>query len=235
MTHFRFASLVGALLISAHAAFAQSGPSVSLLATAERLARHGASTRDARTLLAAAEILVVVEGGAARVQRVGSYDMPSGPWQGALSSRSLLLLASEFASDAGDWELADKLASRLVGAAPETRRPPPTTAQPAPISPSRGATGGAVWADAFLKRGSQATYTIEFDAGGSSNRLQVSAVNTGANLECVLFDGTPGVPIATVVSVSGTCRVQWKQSVRAQMTLRIRNRSGDTFFVLSSN
>lgn len=237
MKRFRMVSFAGMLLVSAQLVFAQATASISLIATAERLARRGASTRDARMLLAAAEVLVVVERGSVRVRRLGAPDMPRGPWQGPLSSHSLLLLASEFASDAGDWELADALASRLAGANTGPPRPSTPAAglpQP-PVEPSRGATGGAVWADAFLKRGSQATYTIEFDAGSGPNRLQVSAVNSGANLECVLLDGNPGTEIATVVSVSGTCRVQWKQSVRARMTLRIRNRSADTFFVISSN
>jgi hypothetical protein len=172
--------------------------------------------------MAAAEILRLAERGSVRVQLVGPLPGPSGPWQGALSSAALLRMASDLASEQGDWATADYAAWLLQ--------------LPDSVPVTRGAAGGPVWADAYLGRGQQASYTIEFAGGQNDNLLQVTAGNTGAVLECSLQEvATTSRPPLKVKSLAGACTVKWRQQTAGRITLRISNTGPATYFVVSSN
>jgi hypothetical protein len=187
-----------------------------------RLATDGAARRDARTVLAAAEILRMAERGSARVQRLSEPTGPSGPWDGVLSSAALFRLASRLASDLGDWATADYAAWLLQ--------------LPDSIPVTRGATGGPVWADAWLGPGKEASYSIEFAGGQTPNQLQVSAGRAGAALRCALHPASePERVTVQVRSLAGTCALEWRQAAAGRMTLRIRNGGSATYFVVSSN
>ncbi len=221
-------TLVAFLLLSTVAPLlAQSGPTsapppVSLTETAASLARNGAAHQNARTVMAAAEILRTVERGAQRVQRIGIVDGPSGPWKGPMTSATLFQLASTIAADQNDWATADYVAwfLQLPDSVPQTR----------------GAAGGPLWADAYVGAGREAIYTVEFDGGSTPNHLQVSAGKTRSVLQCALYEQADSRrPSVRVASLAGTCSIAWRQATRGKMTLRIRNTGPATYFVLSSN
>lgn len=197
-------------------------PPISLTETAALLARNGAEHRNARTIMAAAEILRVVERGSPRVRLVGSREGPTGPWEGPMTGAALLRLASEIATDQGDWGTAEYVAWLLQ--------------LPDSVPPTRGAAGGPVWADAYLAAGREASYTIDFEGGRTANLLQVSAGKTGAVLQCALHEGSEqGRPALRVRSLAGTCSLEWHQAAQGKMTLRIRNTGPATYYVVSSN
>lgn len=194
---------------------------ISLTETADRLARDGVARRNPRALMAAAEILRMVERGTPRVQRVSPATGPAGPWEGPLTSAGLLRLASSIASEQGDWATADYAAWLLQ--------------LPDSIPVTRGAAGGPVWADAYLGRGQEISYSIDFAGGQTPNLLQVSA-KAGASLECALREGTDaGRTARRVRSLAGTCTMEWLQATAGRMTLRIKNAGPATYFQLSSN
>lgn len=194
---------------------------ISLTETAVRLAEDGATNHNARTVMAAAEILRVAERGSARVQRVEPATGPTGAWDGPLSSTALLRLASRIAADQGDWATADYAAWLLQ--------------LPDSIPVTRGAASGPVWADSYLGRGQQVSYSIDFAGGQTPNLLQVSAGKAGAVLECTLREGTEGHTAARVRSLAGTCTMEWRQASAGRMTLRVKNSGPATYFVVSSN
>lgn len=211
------------LLAGAWPLAAQQAPRpISLTETAVRLAEDGVSRHNPRTLMAAAEIYRLVERGTPRVRREGPVTGPSGPWDGPLSSAALLRLASGLAAEQGDWATADYAAWMLQ--------------LPDSIPVTRGAAGGPVWADAYLGRGQEISYTIDFTGGQTPNLLQVSAGKAGAVLECTLREGgEPGQLAARKKSLAGTCALEWRQATGGRMTLRIRNAGPATYFVVSSN
>jgi hypothetical protein len=201
----------------------QSGPPpISLTETAAQLARNGAAHQNARTVMSAAEILRGVERGTPRVKRVDAVSGPTGPWEGPMTSKALLKLASSIAEDQNDWAAAEYIA--WIRQLPDS------------VPPTRGAAGGPVWADAYLGPRQEATYTLEFEGGITPNLLQVSAGKTGSALQCALFeDAQPRRPTVSVSSLAGTCSIEWRQAARGRMTLRIRNSGPATYFVVSSN
>lgn len=201
----------------------QSGtPPISLTETAALLARNGAAHQNARAVMAAAEILRGVERGTLRVKRVGAVSGPTGPWEGSMTSKALLKLASSIAEDQNDWSTAEYIA--WLRQLPDS------------VPPTRGAAGGPVWADAYLGPRREATYTLEFEGGITPNLPQVSAGKTGSVLQCSLFeDAQPRRPTVSVRSLAGTCSIEWRQAARGTMTLRIRNSGPATYFVVSSN
>jgi len=216
-----FLLLTAAPLAAQHRS-ASAPPPISLTETAALLAQNGAANQNARTVMAAAEILRAVERGTPRVQRIGRIDGPTGPWEGPMTSSALFQLASAIATDHNDWGTAEYVA--WLRQLPDS------------VPPTRGAAGGPVWADAYLGVGREATYTVEFDGGITPNLLQVSAGKTRSVLRCDLYEeGNPRRPMARVGSLAGTCSIEWRQTTRGKMTLRIRNAGPATFFVVSSN
>ncbi len=225
------AALLAWVLASCVGLAAQSPASrirpVPLTETAARLARQGVDWGDAKSVLAAADIMDIVELGSTRVQLTSPASSPEGPWDGSLSRRSLLLVTSRIATEQGDWDIAS-LAAMLIDEEDRAvkRRPPKT----------RGAAGGPIWADAFVASRSENVYSIDFEGGSAPNVIQISAGKPGAVLDCSLYDPIGrDRPALQVRSLSGVCSLQWKQAVQGRMVLKIRNRGSDTFYVLSSN
>lgn len=218
--------LVAILFVAAAPLAAQSDSQptrhpISLTETALHLAENGVANHNARSVMAAAEILRMAERGSERVQRVGPATEPTGAWDGALSSAALLRLASSMATDQGDRATADYAAWLLQ--------------LPASIPVTRGASSGPVWADAYLDRSQDVSYTIDF-AVDPHNLLQVSAAKAGTVLECTLREGAAtGRVVAKVKSLAGTCAMEWHQASAGRMTLNIKNAGPATFFVVSSN
>lgn len=195
--------------------------STNLTETAVRLATEGVNQRNARTVLAAAEILRMVERGSPRVQRLDSGDSPAGPWDGALSSTALFRLAQRLAENQGDWMLSEYAAWMLQ--------------LPDSVPVTRGAAGGPVYAEAYLKRDKEVSYSIEFDGGQTPNLLHVTA-NPGALLRCTLHAASdPDRVAATDRSRAGSCSLRWNQATAGKMTLRIRNAGPATYLMVSSN
>ena len=211
-----------ALCASVPLAAQQKPHQVSLTETAVRLAEDGAAQHNPRTVMAAGEILRMVERGTARVHRDGPPTGPTGPWEGPLNSTALLKLASSMAADQGDWATADYVAWLLQ--------------LPDSVPVTRGAAGGPVWADAYLGPGKEVSYTIDFTGGQTPNLLQVSAGKAGAVIECSLHEGgESGHLAARKKSLAGTCSLEWRQTTGGRMSLRIRNTGPATYFVVSSN
>jgi hypothetical protein len=195
---------------------------VPLTETAELLARRGARQGDPQAVIAAAQILRVVERGTPRVRRDTPADGPAGPWQGPMSSAALLGLARELArtrEDAGALAYAEWLL-KLPDSAAITR----------------GARGGPVWADAYLGSQRDVRYTIAFTGGQTPNLVRIAASRSDAQLECVLSEaGEPARVVLRVQSLAGTCALEWRQRTGGPMGLRIVNRGSAAYFVLSSN
>ena len=214
------------LLLLAGAADAQRAPlksvPLSLTERAAKLAEDGVTHGSARAVMAAGEILRVVELGSARVQRVGAPTGPMGPWDGPMTSAVLFRLASRMASEHGDMATTSYIAwlSQLPDSVPAIR----------------GAAGGPVWADTYLGRGQEAVYSIDFTGGQTPNSLTVSAGSGSAVFECALLEGEKsGSVTARVRSLGGTCSLEWRQSKAGRMTLRIRNAGTKTYLIVSSN
>ncbi len=163
----------------------------------------------------------MTERGSARVQRSGPATGPEGPWGGEMTSAALFGLARRLASEGGDWATADYAAWLLQ--------------LPDSIPVTRGAAGGPVWADAFLGPGKELTYTILFSGGETPNLLKVAGSKASADLECELSVASAGRVAARARSLAGTCSMEWRQSSRGHMTLRIRNRGTAAYLVVSSN
>ena len=219
------AGLISCLFAGPLLAQARPAPSprpLSLTQMAARLAEDGAIQRNPRSLMAAAEILRLAERGTVRIRRVSPPTGPLGSWDGPLSSTSLLRLASTLAADQGDWAAADYAAWLL-------QRP-----DSEPVT--RGAAGGPIWADAYLGRSQELSYTIDFTGGQTANLLQVSAAKASDVLDCTLQEaGQSGRPASRIRSLAGTCALEWRQATSARMTLRIRNTGAATYLVVSSN
>ena len=197
-------------------------PPISLTETSAQLARNGATQGNPRAVMAAAEILRVVERGTPRVQRASPLDGPLGPWEGPMSSTALLRLASRMATDQDDWGTAEYAAWLLQ--------------LPDSVPVTRGAAGGPVWADSYLGAGREVRYTIEFEGGQTPNMLQVSAGKAGSVLRCAVREaGDSARPAVRGRSLAGTCSIEWQQGTRSKMTLQIRNAGPATYFVVSSN
>ena len=193
----------------------------NLTETAVRLATEGVHQRNARTVLAAAEILRMVERGSPRLERLGSADSPAGPWDGTLSSRALFRLAQRLAEAQGDRMISEYIGWMLQ--------------VPDSVPVTRGAAGGPVYAEAYLKRDKEVSYRIEFDGGQTPNLLHVTA-NPGAVLRCTLHAASdPDRVAATDRSRAGSCSLRWHQATAGKMTLRIRNAGPATYLMVSSN
>ncbi|HKG91413.1 MAG TPA: hypothetical protein VKA84_05975 [Gemmatimonadaceae bacterium] len=155
---------------------------------------------------------------------------------GGLTARGLLRLASRIAVEQKDTlsaSMAARLAeSRDVGVgnpalADELRR----AAQA--IEGTRGAASGPIWADGSIGTGRTAEFKVRFQGGRVRNRVDVSASNPRADLDCYLYD--KGKLAAHDEGREGSCSVEWQQTQTGVLTLRVRNNGADTYFVLMSN
>jgi hypothetical protein len=72
-----------------------------------------------------------------------------------------------------------------------------------------------------------------FQGGRVPNRIDVSASNPRADLDCYLYNGTRIVQRDD--GYGGSCSVKWEQQFTGTMTLRVRNSGAASYFVLMSN
>ena len=141
-----------------HAQDVEQVPVVSLRETAAVLARAGAANNDARTVLAAAQIMITAERATANLRRVDprpTNDARPGEARkgGDLTAASLLRLAVQIAVDQSDAQTA-YVAARLardaeIGLGNEALGEELGRAAAA-LTSTRGASGGPVWADGLL-------------------------------------------------------------------------------------
>ena len=251
---FRAAGAAAALLVAGSGvALAQGGgaagaaaepnvPAVSLRQTAAALARAGIAHHDARSVLAAAQLLIVADRPARGLDRVGSAPAPAarGDEQaklGPLSAAGLLREATHIAveqHDAATANAAAELAGNTVAGLGDAALATQLKTQATSIGAgARGAVGGPVWADGVLGLGDVVEYHINFEGGYTPNRITVSAGNNAADLDCYLYDGSQLA--ASDNSYARDCSIGWSQRWTGVLTLRVSNAGASTYFVMVSN
>ena len=153
-----------------------------------------------------------------------------------LTAAMLLRLASRVAVEQNDSLVAAMAAAlaadRSFGAgdaalAAELRR----AAQA--LAGTRGAAGGPIWTDDRLTRNGVAEYRVRFEGGRVRNRIDVTASNPRADLDCYLYENDKLA--ARDEGREGSCSVEWKQTQSRVLTLRVRNNGADTYYVVMSN
>ena len=172
-------------------------PTVSIRESAASLVRSGIASNDARTVLAAAQLLITAERASPGLQRVGPVPADtSRPEEqtksGVFTPAGLLRLASRIAVEQQDVTTA-RVAAELaansdVGLGDSTLAKELRTAAQA-LAQSRGAAGGPIWADGFIGANEAAEYKVSFQGGYAPNKINVSASNASADLDCYLYDG----------------------------------------------
>jgi hypothetical protein len=153
-----------------------------------------------------------------------------------LTAAMLLRLASRVAVEQNDSLVAGMAAAlaadRAFGAgdaalAAELRR----AAQA--LAGTRGAAGGPIWTDDRLTRNGVAEYRVRFEGGRVRNRIDVTASNPRADLDCYLYENDKLA--ARDQGREGSCSVEWTQTQSRVLTLRVRNNGADTYYVVMSN
>lgn len=216
---------------------------VSLRETAVALARAGAARGDARAVLAAAQLAITAGRASAGLEPLGSAARAPGDSlrpeerdKGDLSAAGLLRLAMRVAVEQQDVatanvvaELAGHATLGLGDAALATELR--TTARA--LATTRGASGGPVWADGFLAANEVQEFRLSFQGGYTPNRVEVSASNLNADLDCYLYEGRQLVERDN--GYGGGCTIRWSQRLGGALVLRIRNVGVGTYFVLLTN
>jgi hypothetical protein len=229
-----------ALPVALAAQQADPSAAVSLRETAAALIRSGTALGDARAVLAGAQILILAERSATGLQRVDvRQDTARADEQGKighLTAASALRLASRVAIERNDVATARAAAelagNRGVGLGNEALGAELQTAARA-LETTRGAVGGPLWADGNLSTGETAEFRVTFQGGRVPNRIDVSASNPRADLDCYLYSGSRIVQRDE--GYGGSCSVRWEQQFTGTMTLRVRNAGASSYFVLMSN
>lgn len=216
-------------------------PIVSIRETAASLVRAGIATNDARTILAAAQLLITAERASPGLQRVGPVAADTGrpdeqTKSGVFTAAGLLRLASRVAVEQQDVTTArvaaDLAANAEVGLGDAALAKELRTAAQA-LAQSRGAAGGPIWADGFIAANEAAEYKVSFQGGYTPNKIDVSASNASADLDCYLYEGKRLV--ARDNGFGGDCSIKWSQKLSGAMTLRVRNVGSGTYYVIISN
>lgn len=216
-------------------------PIVGLVDTAAKLARTGIALEDARTVLGAAQLLIVAERPSAGLERQG------GPAAGAppemestekgydLNAASLLREATRIALANGDLATAEA-AIELAGNA-EAGLGDADLAQALEemvgTSGARGAIGGPIWAEYYLRPGQWVQWNLNFQGGYVPNWVNVWAGNGYADLDCYLYDH--GRLVVSDERHWKDCSAEWNQRWTGTMTLRVMNRGAGTNLALRSN
>jgi len=247
MTQYEFTRctcLVGALLFASNQqSAAQSEDTsrvISLRQTAQELYQAGVVSDDPRLVLAAAQVLIIVERvspGIGALRLVG----PDSTWPEQvrrafrLTTRALLREASQMAEDHHD--AATALAAAELASNPRVgildsalARELRNRAQG--LATTRGATGGPLWRDGYLAAGQGTEYWVAFEGGRIPNRVDVAASNRHANLACSLIDGGK---ITQGRGEGGSCTLKWDQRTTGKVTLRVVNNGDGSYYVISSN
>ena len=226
---------------SLHAQQPDRVPPVSLRETAVSLARAGAANNDARTVLAAAQIMITAERSSPGLVRLapGAADSvrPEERQKAeAFTAAGLLRLASRIAVEQGDATTAKAAAELAANAdlglghaalASDLR----TAAQA--LASTRGSLGGPIWADGFLASGQVMEYRVTFEGAHAPNKIDVSTNSPNADLDCYLYENRQLV--ARDDGYGGSCSIKWSQKYSGAMSLRIRNTGSASYFVLISN
>ena len=216
-------------------------PPMSLRETAVSLARSGAANNDARTVLAAAQLMITAERTSPGLQRVEPMPTDSVRREErqkaeAFTAAGLLRLASRIAVEQGDAPIA-KAAAELaanaeVGLGQASLATELQTAAKA-LSSTRGSLGGPIWTDGFLASGQVMEYKVTFEGAHAPNKIDVSTNSSNADLDCYLYENKQLV--ARDDGYGGSCSIKWSQKYTGAMTLRIRNTGVASYYVLISN
>lgn len=205
----------------------------SVREAAGALARAGEARGDARTLLAAAQLMVTAERRSPNIILDGAAPPPESP--DLANAAATLRRASQLAVEQFDIETArlaaDLAADSKVGLGDYRLAAELRTSADA-LGRTRGAASGPIWADGRLKGGEEVKYRITFNGGFSPNRIDVSGSRPGAKLECALFDGTLAIAEQTG---SGRCSLKWSQKVTGAVTLKLRNGGDTSYYTIVSN
>jgi len=216
-------------------------PTTSIRESAAMLMRSGLASGDARAVLAAAQLLITAERASPGLQRVGPVQADTGRPEerekaGTFSAAGLLRLTSRIAVEQQDVTTArvaaELAANSQVGLGDQTLAKELRAAAEA-LAQSRGAAGGPIWADGFIAANEVAQFQIGFQGGYTPNKIDVSASNAVADLDCYLYEGRQLV--ARDNGFGGNCSIKWSQKLTGTMTLRIRNAGAGTYFVIISN
>jgi hypothetical protein len=155
---------------------------------------------------------------------------------GTFTGAGLLRLASRVAVEQRDGvtaRLAAEIAANAdIGLGDQTLALELRTAARA-VSQTRGAAGGPIWSDGFLAANEAAAFRLNFEGGYVPNKIDVSASNPDADLDCYLYEGQQLV--ARDNGYAGSCTIKWTQKVGGAMTLRVRNVGAGTYYVIISN
>jgi hypothetical protein len=228
---------------AAREAAAQGGQptAVSIRESAASLVRSGIATNDARAVLAAAQLLITAERASPGLQRVGPVPADtSRPEEqtksGVFTGAGLLRLASRIAveqQDLGTAKVAAELAANADVGLGDAALAKELRAAAQNLAQSRGAAGGPIWADGFIAANGAAEYSVSFQGGYAPNKIDVSASNASADLDCYLYEGKQLV--ARDNGFGGDCSIKWSQKLSGTMTLRVRNVGSGTYYVIISN
>ena len=216
-------------------------PPMSLRETAVSLARSGAANNDARTVLAAAQLMITAERTSPGLERVEPATMDSVRREErqkaeAFTAAGLLRLASRIAVEQRDAPIA-KAAAELaanaeVGLGEAALATELRTAANA-LASTRGSLGGPIWTDGFLASGQVMEYKVTFEGAHAPNKIDVSTNSSSADLDCYLYENRQLV--ARDDGYGGSCSIKWSQKYTGAMTLRIRNTGVASYYVLISN
>lgn len=216
-------------------------PVVSLRETAAVLARSGAANNDARTVLAAARIMLTAERSSPSLER--SRDIREEGLRpeeeakaGSLTAAGLLRLATRIAvdqQDAATARIAARLAASPILGLGDAELAEELGRAAAALDSVRGARGGPIWADGHLASGQLEEFELTFEGGYVPNVINVSPSNADGDLDCYLYDGDELV--ARDSSYDGRCSIRWSQKFEGTLTLRVRNTGAGTYYVMLSN
>lgn len=239
--------LLLALLAHAPAAASQERqgegdvPIVGLVDSAAKLARTGIALEDARTVLGAAQLLIVAERPSPGLERVGGDAAEAPPGMESsekgfeLTAASLLKKATTIALANGDVATAEA-AIELAGNASAglgDQGLAEALEEMVGASGARGAIGGPVWAEYYLYPGQWVDYNITFQGGYVPNWVNVWAGNGYADLDCYVYDY--GRLVVWDERQWRDCSAEWNQRWTGTMTLRVLNRGAGTNISLRTN
>jgi len=216
-------------------------PIVGLVDTAAKLARTGIALEDGRTVLGAAQLLIVAERPSAGLERVGGRAAQAPPGMESsekgydLTAASLLREATRIALANGDLATAEA-AIELAGNAEAGLADADLAAaleEMVGASGARGALGGPIWAEYYLYPGEWVDYNINFQGGYVPNWVNVWARNGYADLDCYIYDA--GRLVVWDERQWKDCSAEWNQRWTGTMTLRILNRGAGSNLALRTN
>lgn len=245
--HYAGLAVLAGLVLGAGRGVAQerseSGPLVSLKEHAASLARAGWQARDARVILAAAQLLMILDRGAGGIRRVRGGESAPPDWDvpARFDAPGLLRLASDVAVDRQDRVTAE-VAAALVRpdlGVTDTALAAALSRAAAALSGTRGAVGAPRVLEGYLTEGEVAEFAIPFEGRGVVNHVTVSLSGPRGSLSCYLYDDpapTPDRPAARAEQERRrTCGLTWRQESPGEVTLRIRNTGPAAYFVLLTN